>query len=540
MKMSIIKFTLFGLIILFSGCQAQQKTKEAGGKAEYKCQLADQTEMHILSIRTRTSIQDLPAVFGKAYGSIMQYLGELGEHPAGPAFAAYHNMDIQNFDVEIGFPVSKKLPGKDDIQSGIISKGKSATCIYIGPYKEMKPAYDALMNYMKKNNLVPTGVAYEFYLNDPSKTPPRELQTKIVFPLLTGSVPPLAPSVSPLAELNLAAEPLAEKRLNVELIYSGGDQSGLCYLGAYAMLAKYNDNGINFTDVVVNSGIGAGAFYIPQANLLVFGHGNGTPKSFFLGSVVTAAKNQAFDYYVTALMGAQITSEFLARDLPEEAKGIFWAQDEDDAFNLLKRVISSGIPVAVHLDLAPIERPMSAHTSWAGKALQVMAHVDHYMTVTGYDKSYVYLNDPSEKAPGWGKDIPVGIAGFLNAWKNGNHQAFGAESRIGPYWMLFLGKRGTAKSVSELLSWNKQIAAKAPEEIRKAANKPNIMGLVHSNEMYRSRKEFGAFLQANGHQEAGSMFLQAADLLKGLSRSWNKKRDLLKLADLQEQALATW
>jgi len=93
----------------------------------------------------------------------MQYLGELGEHPAGPAFAAYHNMDMQNFDVEIGFPVSKKLPGKDDIQSGIISKGKTATCIYIGPYKEMKPAYDALMNYMKKNSFVPTGVAYEFY-----------------------------------------------------------------------------------------------------------------------------------------------------------------------------------------------------------------------------------------------------------------------------------------------------------------------------------------------------------------------------------------
>ena len=131
-------------------------------------------------------------------------------------------------------------------------------------------------------------------------------------------------------------------------------------------------SGIKYTDVVANSGIGAGAFYITQANLLVFGPGNGTPKCFFLGSIAAAAKNQGYDYYVAALKGAKITSEFLARDLAQDAKGVLWAQDEDAAFKLLKRLISSDIPVAVHLDLSPIKGPLSAHTSWANNALQLI------------------------------------------------------------------------------------------------------------------------------------------------------------------------
>ena len=183
---------------------------------------------------------------------------------------------------------------------------------------------------------------------------------------------------------------------------------------------------------------------------------------------------------------------------------------------------------------------MMAHTTWAKYAFVEAPHVDHYMTVTGYDDSYVYLNDPIEKASGKGKDIPVSISGFLDAWKNGNSSSFDEGARIGPYWMLFLGKRGGAKSADELISWNKDIAAKTPGEIRKAANKPNISDLLHCNEMYRARKEFGVFLKENGYGEAGNMFLQAAELCRGLCGSSNQKADLLRIADLQEQALEKW
>jgi len=149
----------------------------------YKCEVKEQTTQPTLAIRTRVSVQDLPQTLGEAYGAIAQYLGELGEQPAGPPFAAYHNMDMQNLDVEIGIPVSKKLAGRDDIQASEIPSGKAATCLHVGPYAEIEPAYTALSEWMKDNGYKATGVAYEIYLNDPEETPPQELQTQIVFPL---------------------------------------------------------------------------------------------------------------------------------------------------------------------------------------------------------------------------------------------------------------------------------------------------------------------------------------------------------------------
>lgn len=149
----------------------------------YECNVIDQPVQPALSIRTRAPVQELPQVMGNAYGAMAQYLGELGEQPAGPPFAAYHNMDMQDLDIEIGFPVSRRLSGRDDIGASEMPGGKAATCLHAGPYDEIGPAYNALSEWMKEHGYKPTGVAYEVYLNDPAQTPPQELLTRILFPL---------------------------------------------------------------------------------------------------------------------------------------------------------------------------------------------------------------------------------------------------------------------------------------------------------------------------------------------------------------------
>jgi effector-binding domain-containing protein len=107
----------------------------------------------------------------------------MGENPAGAPFVVYYNMDMQNLDVEIGFPVSRSLSEQGNIQAGQIFGGKFATCLFIGPYSEVGSAYDALTKFVADKGFDPTGVAYEFYLNDPQTVKPAELQTQIYFPL---------------------------------------------------------------------------------------------------------------------------------------------------------------------------------------------------------------------------------------------------------------------------------------------------------------------------------------------------------------------
>lgn len=149
----------------------------------YECELLERPALLTLSIRAKTAVQDLPAVLGKGYGEIAQYLFEIGEQPAGAPFTAYYNMDMASLEIELGFPVAKKLPGKGEIRSGEIPSGKVATCMFKGPYGEMPPAYEALSRFMNEKGVVPVGVVYEMYFNAPDQTPPSELLTQIMFPV---------------------------------------------------------------------------------------------------------------------------------------------------------------------------------------------------------------------------------------------------------------------------------------------------------------------------------------------------------------------
>lgn len=93
------------------------------------------------------------------------------------------NLDMQDLDIEIGIPVSKKLPDKGNVKASKIAEGKYATVVHIGPFDKMEPTYNALTKWIEDNGYEPTGVAYEIYIDDPAVTPMEELKTQIMFPL---------------------------------------------------------------------------------------------------------------------------------------------------------------------------------------------------------------------------------------------------------------------------------------------------------------------------------------------------------------------
>ena len=149
----------------------------------FQNEIKTQDPQPTLSIRSRTSIQGLPRLLGESYGKIAGYMAELGEEPAGAPFAAYHNMDMHDLDVEIGFPVAQPIQGKGEIQAGQVPGGKLGYALHTGRYADIAPVYNALTQFVKELGYEPTGVSYEFYLNDPEETPQEQLLTQIVFPL---------------------------------------------------------------------------------------------------------------------------------------------------------------------------------------------------------------------------------------------------------------------------------------------------------------------------------------------------------------------
>ena len=144
-------------------------------------QIIETMEQPVLSIRATTSIENLPKIVGPAYGEIVGYIMAQGGEALGPAFIAYYNMDMNNLDIEIGFPVATALPGNDKIQAGVIPAGKKASTFHKGAYGDVGPAYQALSEFLGKSGFEATGVAYEYYYNSPEEVPESELLTKIEF-----------------------------------------------------------------------------------------------------------------------------------------------------------------------------------------------------------------------------------------------------------------------------------------------------------------------------------------------------------------------
>ncbi len=149
----------------------------------YKIKLLEMPNQPALAIRTVTPVEILPQFFGPAYSCIMQHLTTLGEYPAGMPYGLYFNMDMSALDVEAGFPVAKELPGNEEIKCVTIPGGKYISTIHRGAYDAVAPAYDALTAYAKENQLEPTGLAYEYYLNDPGSGPDVIAETEIRFPV---------------------------------------------------------------------------------------------------------------------------------------------------------------------------------------------------------------------------------------------------------------------------------------------------------------------------------------------------------------------
>jgi effector-binding domain-containing protein len=147
----------------------------------YIFQIVETERQPVLSVKTTTSVGNLPNLVGTVYGSVVNYIVESGQEPLGPAFIAYYNMDMENLIVEIGFPVANEIEGKGDIELRYIPAGKKATSFHKGAYSEIGPLYEKLTKWISQKGYQPTGVVYEYYFNSPGEIPESELFTKVEF-----------------------------------------------------------------------------------------------------------------------------------------------------------------------------------------------------------------------------------------------------------------------------------------------------------------------------------------------------------------------
>ncbi len=151
---------------------------------KHVCVVTEEKSVNVLKIRTRSSASELPVTLGLCYNKIITYLQNESLQMNGAPFVVYYNMDMENLDIEIGIPIASEAKGNEEIISSIIPSGKYVSTIHVGPYDTLESAYKDLGQFLEDKKLQPSGIAYEFYLNDPSEVTLEEIQTKIMFSLI--------------------------------------------------------------------------------------------------------------------------------------------------------------------------------------------------------------------------------------------------------------------------------------------------------------------------------------------------------------------
>jgi effector-binding domain-containing protein len=132
------------------------------------------------------TMEEMPRMFGESMGKLMTAVQVQKVQPQGMPFALYSAYDAASGKMKMtaGIPVSAGGKTAGDV---VAVKYKAFTALkglHTGPYEELMGSYEALHKYAIENNIVLSGEAWEFYLNDPSEIKdPTLLQTLIAMPI---------------------------------------------------------------------------------------------------------------------------------------------------------------------------------------------------------------------------------------------------------------------------------------------------------------------------------------------------------------------
>lgn len=176
---------------------------------------------------------------------------------------------------------------------------------------------------------------------------------------------------------------------------------------------------LDFSDVVAASGTGT------EAKQYVYDYiSNGFEET----ALIYASDNLGIAY----ILGLGFNGADSDYELPHEyrvkdrAETTIYFSDEKEGLNFLKRAVVQEHAPVVHVDLYYLKDELSGQNKfWSSIPKE---HNSHFMTVTGYDDEYIYLNDPTSHNS---KNLMVDIPSFLKAWRaTEDFDSFA----LGPYW----------------------------------------------------------------------------------------------------------
>lgn len=121
---------------------------------------------------------------GPAIQEVTETLAAQKVTPSGPLFSLHFDADEEQFDFEVGFPVSSAIQPVGRVRNSQFPASPVLRTIYTGPYEGLGDAWGDFMRVVKGKSVEKKPGFWERYLTGPSTNPdPASWQTELNVPL---------------------------------------------------------------------------------------------------------------------------------------------------------------------------------------------------------------------------------------------------------------------------------------------------------------------------------------------------------------------
>lgn len=123
---------------------------------------------------------------------LCEFAASKGAEFVGPPVFVCHEQSVEDVmkadqegtaDIEIVFPIKRKIEGSEDIKCYELPGGTMAKIIHKGPYEKCASTYEKLYAWIEQNGKRISGPVREVYINDPREVGIEEALTEIYAPI---------------------------------------------------------------------------------------------------------------------------------------------------------------------------------------------------------------------------------------------------------------------------------------------------------------------------------------------------------------------
>lgn len=150
----------------------------------YEILTANLPASEAVAIRTTLPMSELQGFLNEAFLELSQVIRNGGANTIGPAFVRYHSFTPEAVCLEAVMTCDKKVPVRGRVKPLHLDAAHAAIVRHVGRYDKMKPAYDAISQWMVSNGKHPSEAPREVYVTTGAEVPdPSEWVTLVEQPI---------------------------------------------------------------------------------------------------------------------------------------------------------------------------------------------------------------------------------------------------------------------------------------------------------------------------------------------------------------------